>query len=95
MTTPDQQEMLDDNSQFHVLTELADGELLIAYFFYMPMSHTTEPTGETRIFILTREGPVQEVAFHYRYYHNEDIPAYLCKESPPSSNGPCQLNHSS
>lgn len=88
MHTKAQTKRLEKNKRFQVLDTLTDGDLLIVDPVNRPTSALDHPHTESAPFILTREGKVHEIGYHYRYYHVQNIPAYGDEDTLPSLNGP-------
>lgn len=87
MFTLGQQEVLDNNDRFYVLERLPDFDLLVLDTICRPFQLPGFNHCESNAYILTRTGKIQEISYHYRYYHSEDVPAYHSRGASPSLNG--------
>lgn len=88
MYTQQQQHQLHKNPHRKVLDKLIDGDLLIVFTINRPIENLDHPHPESIPYILTKDGKVQGIGYHYRYYHLADIPAYGAEDAPPSLTGP-------
>lgn len=93
MQTHGQRKILVANKHFHVLDEMPDGDLLIVDQINRPRGKLINTHAEERTYILTRSGNVQNINYHYRYYHAENIHAFRAERSPPSMHGPAHLHN--
>lgn len=87
MRTQAQQDLLQENPQFEVLDRLTDGDLLIADQIDRPTAALEHPHRQSTPYVLTRDGKVQEVGYHYRYFHLRNIPAVFASDCSPSLSG--------
>lgn len=87
MHTKQQQKVLDDNKCFVVASVLEDRDLLIldtTPVYEHIDGVTSKPFGP---YILLKNGWVQGVNYHYRFYHQVDVPADTHAYADPSTDG--------
>jgi hypothetical protein len=84
--TGEQREIYVKNPHLVPAALLPDGDWLI--LDAGPVGANGEPMGP---YILTRDGKVQRVNYHYRYYHGFDVPAGDGPTSESSMTGPAHL----
>jgi hypothetical protein len=67
MDTPEQQQVLERNTHLRRVSTLEDGDLLIIDLGIADRS--VFPNGHFGPYVLTKEGYVQDVNFHYQMHH--------------------------
>jgi len=87
MYTQKQNALLSKNTQFQVLDELPDGDLLVIDQINKPSGLFIRTHAEDRLYILTRIGYIQDVNYHYRYFHGKNIHAFHADRAQPSVDG--------